>query len=118
MGAVRRTVIGYRELIEKMTIHRSSLDDRIIEMIKFYIYTKATDEDGDKEIKIYFHKKEKDRLVFYIEGLEKDNIGISKIEQAVYNKIEREIDQKQEQKPYSSFLDPPYVSINKIYRED
>jgi hypothetical protein len=110
-----RVVIGFRELFEKIKAIEDKLDDRVIELIKYYLLTKAVESGtpGDS-ISIYFEGKTGESLQFNIEGLRKDEIAVSKIDKAMYDKTAKEIDKKSKEEPFRQFLTPPYVSITKI----
>jgi hypothetical protein len=111
-----RIVIGYPELIEKLTIFNLDLDDRVLEYIKYHLLSHVLDHSpSDKDILIYFAEKKKNNLLFHIKGLKDDDIGISKIPCASYNQTIKSIDSKIKQEPFCDFLKPPYISLNKIY---
>jgi len=107
-----RIVIGYRELVEKIKIFEKELDDRVIESIKYYFLEK-TDVD-DVKIRIFLQDVREKDFVFHIHGLKKDEIGITKTNRLLYEKIAGDIEAKIKEKPYSLFLTPPYVSVQNI----
>lgn len=112
-----RVVIGYKELVEKLIIFKSGLDDKVIETIKYYILSKAQSTEHTGEIFIYFHGKQDDKLVFYIEGLKEDEIAQYDVSNSVYDKAALDLDKKESDTNFASFLNPPYVSLNKVYME-
>ena len=115
---VTRVVIGYNELVEKMSIYKSELDDRIIEVMKYYILQKLPEpENGEAEIFIYFISSDQDKLAFHIKGIKKEEIAVTNINFSMYEKILSEIDDKVKTEPFKDFLSPPYISINRIYLE-
>jgi hypothetical protein len=115
LGKPSRVVIGYRELVEKISIYENSLDDRVIELLKYYLLTKAIESGASVErAKVFFQDKSLDTLVFHIEGIKKDEIAISKLTYEMYNKAAKDIEKKVKEEPFNKFLIPPYVSVNKI----
>ncbi|MBN1797304.1 MAG: CpXC domain-containing protein [Spirochaetales bacterium] len=113
---LERMVIGYPELVEKLTIFELNLDDRVIEYIKYHLLSHVLEHSHeDKEIFISFATKKEDDLLFHIKGLKADEIGITKIPLSSYNQTLKDIEKKIEEEPYCDFLKPPYISINKIY---
>jgi len=110
-----RIAIGYRELLEKIQIHKAVLDDRIIEMIKYFYLEKAPSE---LDLQIYFSRREAESLYFHIHGLKPDEVGETGIGFSFYEKLEADIEKMVKTKPFDTFLSPPYVSIKKIYLED
>ena len=111
----KRVVIGYPELVEKIKLYRWDLDDRIIEIIKFYLLEKA---GGSPEIKVYLDAFEDDRLVFHLHGVKQDEIGIVHIPLSFYKKTEEQFDEISSDDQFSELLHPPYISIHKIYIGD
>ncbi len=115
IGKPDRVVIGYNELVEKIKEYESKLDDRVVELIKYFLLTKAV-ESGSKgeNVRITFHETQGSSLVFHMEGIRPDEIAITKIDKAMYDKTAKDIEKKAKEEPYVAFLAPPYVSINKI----
>lgn len=112
-----RIVIGYKELVEKITILQNGLNDQAIEIIKYYILSKAREKAMGDDIRIFFHKQENDTFFFYIEGLKKDEIGQYEIKNDLYQKVQQDVVNKLSDPSFSVFLQPPYVSLNKVYME-
>jgi len=112
-----RIVIGYKELVEKLLLFQNDLNDQAIEIIKYYLLIKLNETFKSEDIKIYFQKIENDSLFFYIEGLKKDELGQYEIKMDLYNKILKDIDAKIENPTFATFLEPPYISLNKVYVE-
>lgn len=111
----RRVVIGYPELVEKIRILQDSLDDRVVELLKYHLLQKAPPA---ADITIYYNGRENDSLVFHVYGLRKDEVGVSKVPWSAYQRVEAELPEKLEYPGYAEFLSPPYVSVNTITRED
>jgi hypothetical protein len=111
----RRIVIGYPELIEKLKIYFARLDEFAIELIKYYILVKAGVGSSPS---IYFDAVDSGTLIFDIIGLREDEIAKMQIQSEVYDKALTELSQKRGEEPYSTFLEPPYISISKIEIEE
>lgn len=111
----KRVVIGYPELVEKIKLYRWDLDDRIIEIIKFYLLEKA---GGSPEIKVYLDTFEDELLVFHLHGVKQDEIGIVNIPLSFYEKTEKQFDEIGSDNQFRELLHPPYISIHKIYIGD
>lgn len=116
---VNRVVIGYPELIEKITIFELDLDDRIIEILKYYLLKPALEiADDEKEIRILFKDRTQNELVFHLEGIRDEEIGVTKLPVDTYNKALLNLEETINKEPFSILLTPPYVSLNKIYQEE
>jgi hypothetical protein len=115
-ASTRRIVIGYPELVEKLSILKLGLDDRVIEYIKYHLLShilRKTSEEAD--VMLYFAEKKNDTLFFHIRGLKTDKIGVSKIPMESYRKSLEGIEDKVKEEPFCDFLIPPYISVNKVY---
>ena len=106
-----RIVIGYAELAEKLRIYMTDLDDSAVELLKYYLLIKA---GAGFTPSIYFTGIEGNSLLFDIVGLRDDEVGRLKIGRDVYEKAAKELPAKKDEEPYSTFLEPPYVSISKV----
>lgn len=107
-----RLVVGYPELEEKVLAAVSGLDDRAVEVLKFYLLNKI---DEEAEVSIYFHEIKNDNLRFRIHGLKRNEIGIVPVNRKLYDKVLSQIDELETSEDLGEVLTPPYVSIHKIY---
>lgn len=114
----KRVVIGYEELVEKLLVFKNKLDDRVIEMIKYYLLNKALrDSDSELELRIYFQAREGSSLVFHAAGVKEGRIGVLRVDAGMVEKVGSRLKEKEKQKPFSTILAGPYVSINKLFSE-
>ena len=113
-----RVAIGYEELVEKFLLKRYNLDDRVVEIVKYYLLSKIMEDEGeDKELRILFSKQEGDTVLFNVLGLKKDEVGILKVPAATLAKIDSQLEEKKHQEPFSEVLKAPYISINNLFVE-
>ena len=113
-----RVAIGYEELVEKFLLKRYNLDDRVVEIVKYYLLSKVMeDETGDRELRILFSKREGDTVLFNVLGFKKDEVGILKVPMATVEKVASQLEEKKHQEPFSEILKAPYVSINNLLVE-
>ena len=110
-----RIVIGYAELVEKLKVYVENLDDNAVELIKYYLLVRA---GAGADPQIYFRGIEDGSLVFDIMGLRDDEVGRIRIGYDVYEKAVAELAEKRQEEPYSTILQPPYVSICKVEIEE
>ena len=111
-------VVGYAELVERLTMAGENLDARAVEILKYFLLRQAVESADDcGEIRIRFQEIAEDRLVFQIHGLRKEEVGIFQIPRTTYDKALSRLDEHLKQEPLAEIVEPPYISINKIYRE-
>jgi len=114
-----RVVIGYDELAEKMRIKRAGLDDRVVELIKYYLLNKVLEGyEGDGEVRILFSRADGGTLVFHAVGLKEDEVGVLKVPAELSAKISGQLEARRGQEPYATILRGPYVSVNALYGEE
>lgn len=112
-------VIGYEELAEKFLIKRAGLDERVVELIKYYLLRKLLEEyEGDQEIRLLFSRREGPSLVFNALGVKEGEVGVLKVPGETLAKAEAQLPQKLTEEPFSELLRGPYASVNKLYAED
>lgn len=114
IGEPGRVVIGYKELVEKLKLQSAGLDDRAVEILKYYILSKAKSTSASEDIFIYFHALQETGLVFYIEGLKDGEIGQYEVSRDLYAKAVKDLEKKEKDPAFATFLTPPYVSLNKV----
>ena len=94
---------------------QSSLDDRAVEILKYYVLCKALDSTDEIDVKVMFFGMEYDHLVFHLFGVRKDGFGIVRLPRQVYESALEEAPEKESEAPFSDFLLPPYVSTNRLF---
>lgn len=114
-GTHGRIVIGYPELVEKLAICEAGLDDRAVELIKYYLAQKASDSSA---LEIYFKRREGDKLTFHLHGLREGEVGVSTVPDSLYQKVLSELPEKEREEPFDYLMSPPYVSYKKVAGED
>jgi hypothetical protein len=113
-----RVAIGYEELVEKFRIKQCNLDDRVVEIVKYYLLSKIMeDESGDKEVRILFSKTEENTALFNVIGLKESEVGILKVPMATVDKVASQLEEKKHTEPFSEILNAPYVSVNNLLVE-
>ena len=111
----KRVVIGYDELVEKILLFKYDLNDQVIEIIKYYLLEKALeDSEPDMEVRILFHGKEDNSLIFHAKGLRKSEVGVLRVDMGMIEKVALQVENKKNEEPFSTILEGPYVSINKL----
>ncbi|MCK4540894.1 MAG: hypothetical protein KAU17_01540 [Spirochaetales bacterium] len=107
-GSVDRILIGYPELIDRLTVMKTGLDDEVIEIVKYYIFQKAGGEH------IYFQSKDDENLIFHIHGLRAEEVGISRIPLNFYEKVSESLTLRRKDEPFRTILAGPYISAEKV----
>jgi hypothetical protein len=118
IAEVSRVAIGYEELVEKFLIKRAGLDDRVVEVLKYYLLQKALEHAADEsDVRILFATLEPQSLVFHAHGLKNGEVGVLRVSRQMAEKTASQLDEKRRQDPFSQILTGPYVSVNKLMTE-
>ncbi|OHD73697.1 MAG: hypothetical protein A2V99_17685 [Spirochaetes bacterium RBG_16_67_19] len=118
VGEVDRVAIGYDELVEKLRIREAGLDDRVVEVLKYYLLQKVLEHyEGEAEVRLLFTGLEPAGLVFHAHGLRDKEVGVMRVSRQMADKAAGQLEGKLREEPFSQFLAAPYVSINKLATE-
>jgi hypothetical protein len=113
--AAGRVAIGFPEFREKCAIYQNKLDDRVVEILKYLLYEKTEDPES---VTIYFESLQGGSLEFRIFGMKESEVGITRVPERLYRKVEAELDKRIQEEPFATITAPPYVSVQKISIED
>ena len=113
-----RVAIGYDELVEKLRIREAGLDDRVVEVLKYYLLQKVLEHyEGEAEVRLLFRSRDDAGLMFHALGLKDDEVGVLRVSRQMADKAAAQLEQKLREDPFSLILQGPYVSINKLATE-
>jgi hypothetical protein len=116
VGHPGRIAIGFPELMEKVVIFGRGLDDRVIEIMKYYLLTGAAaggEEIADRDVVIVYRGGEAGRHLFNIMGMKEGEIGVARLAEGLYAKIAANLEQRVKEEPFRDFCAPPWVSLRK-----
>ncbi len=89
-----------------------------MESSKYYILSKIENESKpENEVNVYFNSIQQDKLVFEIHGLHQDEVGLLPIDKSFYDLNAEKLDEHSSIEPFKTFLEPPYISLMKVYRD-
>lgn len=115
IGEPWRVAVGFPELTEKLRLLRDAWDDRVIEIMKYYLITGTSDDAvAEAELTAFYHHREGDRFVFHIKGLKKGEIAVAPLTRALYQRIEANLEQRLKNDPFREFCAPPYVCVRRL----
>ena len=116
-GREGRVVAGFPELAEKLVIAAAGLDDRVIEIMKYYLLTggasHAPSESGE-EVTILYRGLEEDKHLFHIVGMKKGEVGVARLAPALYARIAADVKTRVQEEPFRDFCTPPWVSLRRV----
>ncbi len=114
IGNPFRVVIGFPEMAEKLKILDAGLDDRVVEIMKYYLLTgNAQPEDQDQTVTLRYQGEEGGRHVFHVLGLKEGEVGVARLGSDIYHKIAADVEKRAQEEPFRGFCAPPWVSVRK-----
>ena len=115
VGQPGRIVIGFPELAEKVLIFGRNLDDRVIEIMKYYLLTGAAapDQEGEQDVSLVYRGAEGGKHLFHIIGMKEGEVGVARLAVELYAKIASDLERRILEEPFHEFCKPPWVSLRK-----
>jgi hypothetical protein len=116
VGKPARVVVGFAELAEKVLIFGRGLDDRVIEIMKYYLLTGAAGgpvQDAERDVTLLYRGEENDKHLFHILGMKEGEVGVARLARTVYDKIAADVETRVTEEPFRDFCDPPWVSLRR-----
>jgi len=117
VGSPHRVVVGFPELLEKLQIIEQGLDDRVIEIMKYYLLTGAAGSDGeenDRDVTLRYKGEEAGKHVFHVVGMKEGEIGVARLAAEIYRKIAADVAARVQEEPFRDFCAPPWVSLRRL----
>jgi hypothetical protein len=117
IGSPGRVVVGFPELVEKVLIAGSGLDDRAVEIMKYYLLTGSNPAAGQEpgpDVTILYRGIEEEKHVFHIMGMKEGEIGIARLGRDLYARIASDIETRVTEEPFRDFCQPPWVSLRRV----
>ena len=115
VGNPGRVVIGFPELAEKVLIFGRGLDDRVIEIMKYYLLTGAAgpEQEGESDVSLLYRGEEEGKHLFHILGMKEGEVGVARLAGGIYSKIAADVERRVLEEPFREFCEPPWVSLRK-----
>lgn len=116
-GSPGRVVVGFPELAEKVLVAGLGLDDRVIEIMKYYLLTGSgggAEAEAEREIGILYRGREGERHLFHIVGMKENEVGVARLAEELYVKIAADVESRVKEEPFQDFCVPPWVSLRRI----
>jgi hypothetical protein len=116
VGKPGRIVVGFPELAEKVRICTRGLDDRVIEIMKYYLLTGSAgegDQEQDKDVSLAYRGVEGNTHLFHILGLKAGEVGVARLAEQFYQKIASDVERRVKEEPFRDFCEPPWVSLRR-----
>ena len=117
IGTPGRIVIGFPELAEKVLVFGRALDDRVIEIMKYYLLTAGAgeaDPNADREMTLRYRGMEGGKHLFHIIGMKEGEVGVARLAAEIYSRIAGDVETRVLEEPFRDFCEPPWVSLRRV----
>ncbi len=117
VGSPGRVVVGFPELAEKVLVAGAGLDDRVIEIMKYYLLTGSEPspaEEPQQEVRVLYRGVEGGRYLFAIMGMREGEVGMARLAAELYSRIASDVEKRVREEPFVDFCSPPWVSLRRI----
>lgn len=84
-------LVGYAELFERARILRDGLEARTVEIIKYYLMSRAEEQEPEAEISVLYHGLADGKLEFHIMGIKSGETGIIRLHRDSIDKAAADI---------------------------
>jgi hypothetical protein len=111
-------LVGFPELFERARILVDGLDPEAIEIIKYWLIQKASEQAPDAEISAAYAGKKGDKLAFHVTGLKEDQVAVLPIDPSTYAKTLSEKARSLREAPFDRIFKGSYRSIRALEAED
>ena len=116
-GSPGRVVVGFPELAEKVLVASAGLDDRVIEIMKYYLVTgsdRTEAQEPAEEVRVLYRGLEAGRHVFAIMGMREGEVGLARLAPELYGRIASDVESRVREDPFQDFCSPPWVSLRRL----
>jgi hypothetical protein len=129
VGKPWRVAVGFTELAEKLRLIAQGLDDRVIEIMKYYLITRpspsaassgaaASTGAPERDVSVVFSGEDGGRLLFHVSGLKEGEVGVARLGRDIYDKISSDVEKRVKTDPFRDFCTPPHVSVRRVTSGD
>jgi hypothetical protein len=116
-GTEGRVVAGFPELVEKLIIAAAGLDDRVIEIMKYYLLTGGASHgpaESQDDVTNFYRGMDAAKHLFHIVGMKKGEVGVARLATDLYTRIAADLATRILEEPFKDFCTPPWVSLRRL----
>jgi len=110
------TIIGYREMADRIAVINDNLEPVAIETLKYYLLVKADENYPDREINAWYHCKGDECIEFHLDGIKTGEVAVMKVPMNVYDKTCEDYRKHPKNEIYTSLRSRSYMSVQNLFR--
>ncbi|MDR2731353.1 MAG: CpXC domain-containing protein [Treponema sp.] len=112
------TIIGYREMADRIGVINDGLEPLAVETLKFYSLAKAGETYPDFNISAWYQGSDSQFVKFYLDGIKEGEVALMNIPRAVYDKTLIDIRKHPKDEIYTSLRCRSYLSVQNVFKPD
>jgi hypothetical protein len=112
------TIVGYPELADRLAVIRDGLTPIVVEALKYYLLLKAEETNPEGEIGIWYQNSGPDYLEFHLHGLKENEVAVTKVPRAVYEKTAADFKKHPKTELFNSLRFGSYTSVQNMMRPE
>ncbi len=110
-------LVGYAELVERARILADGLDAEAVEILKYWLASKAEEDAPEAEILVAYAGLEAGKLTFHVRGLKDGEVAVLHLGRELYEKTQGEKPRTLRSEPFNRIFAGPYRSIRALEAE-
>ncbi len=112
-------VVGYAELVDRVSVLRDNLEPVVVESIKLRLLEKARESvTSDRPVILYEKNTPDNDLEFHIHGLRENEVAVTRIPRHLYDSVLEHYQSNPEQEDYTALRNGGYLSVRNILLEE
>lgn len=112
-------VVGYAELVDRVSAIRDGLEPVVVESIKLRLLEQARKEARKKTPVILYEKNTADNeLEFHVHGIREDEVAVMRIPRRLYDSVLDQYRSNPEKEEYTALRNGGYLSVCNVLLEE
>jgi hypothetical protein len=117
-GASFETIIGYREMADRIAVIKDNLEPAIIETIKYYLLLKAEENYPDKNINVWYNGIGSKGIEMHLDGIKAGEVAVMNVPLELYEQTLLNFRKNPKDESFSSLRYRSYLSVQNIYKPE
>jgi hypothetical protein len=106
-----QALVGYAELFERARVLADGLDPEVVEILKYWLLSKAEESAPDAELSASYSGIESGKLRFHVSGLKEGELAVLPVSRGLYDKALADKARTMRTEPFDKIFAGPYRSI-------
>jgi len=114
----QETIIGYREMADRLAVIKDDLEPVVIEKIKSFLIIKAAESYPERDVNAWYQGKGPSGIEFHLEGIKPGETAVMRIPHELYDKTLVDYKKRPKNAAYASLRVRSYLSAHNAFLPD